>query len=177
MMEYKKIFLICVFSILIGLTISPIVSGAKTITDLNTNTPLPLGEILTITGNYNNTDSNASVFCKFLTKNNNIIVERLTDERTFPNGDFYSQRKLEEPKYKRGNTYSVSVTCETTSADTNFTVGQRASIEHIAQQETLAIFQKGNMDALMQVGTVILLIILFIIFLVFFVKAGKRLSG
>ncbi len=173
-MEYKKIFLICLFSALIGIAVSPMVSATETIIDMNTNSPVPLGEILTISGNYEDTDVNVSVFCKFVTKHEGIIIERLTDERTFQNGDFYSQRKVEEPLYKRGSFYTIDVQCNNASADTNFTVGQRASIEHLAQQEALGLIQKGNTDALMQIGVAVLLVVLFIFFLLFFARMAFK---
>ncbi len=165
----KKLLLIFVV-----LLFATSIFSTKTISDVNVNTPVPLGEFLTVRGNYINTDNNRSVFCKFLMKNEGIVVERLTDERTFANGDFYAQRKLQEPIYKRDNNYTIKITCETTSQDANFIVAQRTSIEHIAQQEALFLFQRGNMDAIMQIGIAVLFFVGFIIFLVFFVRQAFK---
>ncbi len=147
--------------------------SAQSITDLNTNSPVPLGELLTITGTFNDTDSNSSVFCKFLTKQNGRIVERLTDERTFPNGDFYAQRRIkDESLYERDQLFVVSVSCETVTEDTNFTVGQRETVAHLVEQETLFAFQQGNLDVVFFFGAVFIVIMVIVIVLLFAVKGG-----
>ena len=148
--------------------------SAQTITDLNTNTPIPLGQLLTITGTFDDTDSNNSIFCKFLTKKNNLIVERLTDERTFANGDFYSQRSIQEPLYERGEFYVVSVTCESVTQDTNFTVDQRDALDRLARQEFLFVFEQGNTDVFFILGTIIFGIIIVGLIFFFLIRSGFK---
>ena len=134
--------------------------SVQTITDLNTNTPVPLGQLLTVTGTFEDTDSNSSIFCKFLTKKDDLVIERFTDERTFANGDFYTQRTIEEPLYERDSFYVVSVTCESATQDTNFTVAQRDAFDRVASQEFKFAFDQGNTDVLFILGFVVLIILL-----------------
>lgn len=153
-MNFKKLFLICLFSTMFFV---PFVSATQTISDLNTNSPVPLSNIMTITGTYADTDSNASVFCKFVIRDEaGLVVERLSDERTFPNGDFYAERTINEPLYKRGQDYNVSVDCQNARSTVLFTVDQRESIGHTAEYETRYAFDRGNLDSILFFGIVIL---------------------
>ena len=174
-MNYKKLFLIALFSALIGCFLAPFVSATQTITDLNTNSPVPLNQTLTITGNYDDTDLNTSVFCKFVIRDeNNKVVERLSDERTYSNGDFYAQRVLNEPLYKRGQDYNVSVDCEMVNSTVLFTVDQRESIGHTAEYETRFVFDRGNLDSILFFGIIILGLIGIFSVLFYWYKASKK---
>ena len=166
-----KKFFIVLFLVLLSANIF----ATQTITDLNTNSPIPLDKTFTVTGNYSDTDSNSSVFCKFLIlDSDNKIVERLSDERTFPNGDFYSQRTLNEPLYKRGQDYNVLVDCETASDSILFSLEQRESIGHTAEYETRFAFDRGNLDSMLFFGGLIFaIIIIFTIFIFWFNRAKK----
>lgn len=155
-----------VFILLISISFA-----TETISDLNSNSPVPLGQNLVVTGNYNNTDSNSSIFCSFFVKDNNITVERLTDERIFTNGDIYAEREITEPIYKRGSFYVVTISCGNASGDTNFTVAQRETIDRVANQEFRYVFSEGNVDAAMVFG-IIILGISSLAFVTFFVIKG-----
>jgi len=154
------------------------VFATQTITDLNTNSPVPLSQTLTITGNYTDTDSSESIWCKFVIRDeNNRVVERLSDERTYSNGDFYAQRVLNEPLYKRGQDYNVSVDCQNANSSVLFTVDQRESIGHTAEYETRFVFDRGNLDSILFFGIIIFgLIIAFSVF-IFWFKRAKGLWG
>lgn len=154
------------------------VFSAQTISDLNTNTPVPLATTLAITGNYNDSDSNSSVYCKFLILDSaNRVIERLSDEKTFANGDFYAQRVLNEPLYKRGTDYNVSVDCVNANSSKAFTIGQRETIGHIAEEETKFVFERGNLDSMIFFGFIIFgLIVTFSVF-IFWYRRAKGLWG
>jgi len=152
--------------------------ATQTISDLNTNSPIPLNQTLAITGNYDDTDSNVSVFCKFVIRDeSNLVVERLTDEKTFSNGDFYAQRVLDEPLYKRGTDYNISVDCASANSTVLFTLDQRESIGHTAEYETRFAFDRGNLDSILFFGIIIFALIISFTIIVFWVKQAKGLWG
>ena len=161
--------------LLFSLMLCGFVFAVQDINNLVTNENVPLGKLLTINGNYNDTNSTEAIFCKFLTKDSDgLIVERLTDELVFANGDFYSQRKIDEPLYKRESIYTVTVTCAQESADTNFTVTQREDITHTVQQEWSFAFDQDNLETVFFMGTLILGLIFLIGILVFWYKNARN---
>jgi len=96
------------------------------ITNLTTNGNVKLGEKLVITGDYNE----ANVLCSFYTQDtNNVTVERLSDEYTFSDGHFYSERILNEPPYFRATTYNLVTRCGADTATTTFAVTQMRGID------------------------------------------------
>lgn len=161
------------FIVFFALMLCSFAFATQTITDLGTNETVGLGQLLTISGNYNDTNSAESIFCKFLTQDDlNLVVERLTDERVFANGDFYAERLINEPLYKRDITYTVTVSCANATEDTNFTVGQRETIAHVVEQETLFIFERGNLDAVFFFGGVFSILIIFVLIYLAAVRKG-----
>jgi len=157
---------------------SSCVFSTQTITDLNTNSPIPLNNILTITGTYSDTESDLSIYCKFLIKDSDdLVVERLSDEKVFANGDFYAERTLNEPLYKRGQDYNVSVGCSNASSSTVFNVGQRETIGHTAEYETRFVFDRGNLDAFLFFGGLFLVLIIIFSVFIFWVNRAKGLWG
>ena len=160
------------------IVLSSSVFATQTITDLNTNSPVPLNKTLTITGNFVDDASADSIFCKFVVRDeDNKVVERLSDERTYANGDFYAQRVIDEPLYKRGQDYNVSVDCDTTNSTVLFTVGQRESIGHTAEQETLFAFDRGNLDSILFFGSLIFVLIICFTIFIFWWNRAKGLWG
>ena len=83
---FKKVFL--------GLFVLIICSNAfSQISNLEIRPFVRLNETVTISGDY----TTANVLCKFLVLDSNgFIVERLTDEYSFDDGSFYSQRQILE---------------------------------------------------------------------------------
>lgn len=151
-----------------------LVSGTETISDLTLNSPIPLDTKLVATGIYNNTDSDNSVFCKFVTysHDNNKIVERFTDELTFADGSFYSERLMTEPRYFRDENiltldYKLTVTCGSASADANFSIEQRQSWENQFFGELF--FLKDNSGFLVIGGIIFLIVVVVIGSLVLYV--------
>lgn len=122
------------------------VSASQTITGLSTNTPVPLEAELVITGTYTDTDSNVSIFCKFeaIDLNTNIIIDRFSDELTFADGTFYSQKILREPRFFRDSEYQIKVSCENATATTNFFISQRRSIENAFFGEIFFLRDNGS---------------------------------
>jgi len=164
--------------ILFLIILSSCVFSTQTITDINTNSPISLNNILTITGTYCDTDLNTSIYCKFLIRDSDgLVVERLSDEKTFANGDFYAERTLNEPLYKRGQDYNVTVGCSNATSSTVFTVGQRETIGHTAEYETRFAFERGNLDSILFFGSLFLVIIIIFSVFIFWVKRAKGLWG
>ena len=162
--------------ILILIILSSCVFASQSITDLNTNSPIPLNDILTVTGNYDDTDLNTSIYCKFLIRDSdNLVVERLSDEKTFANGDFYGERVLNEPLYKRGQDYNVTVGCANASSSVIFTVGQRETIGHVAEQETKYLVDRGNLDSVLFFGGLFFIIIIIFSVFIFWYNRAKGL--
>lgn len=152
-------------------------SGLETISNLQTNSPINLGQQLVISGNYNNTDANQSVFCKFLINDSNgVSVSRLTDALTFPNGDFYAESigGIQEPIFKRDQTFTVNVACNAINQDVNFLVEQREAIDRQARQEFLFLFERGNLDTVVQLGSIILVIIALVLLTFIWIKKARN---
>jgi len=163
----KKI-LIGIFLILL------MVTTTAPITNLKIPYTVRLGENLTIAGDY----GTANALCKFIIKDSNdFAVERLSDEYTFADGTFYSQRTINEPPYYRGDDYNVVVTCGTDEAFQTFTLNQPTSLAHPIQKDWEYLFAENNMDAIMLGGTFIALGILSIFTFVFIAKKGKEYAG
>ena len=150
----------------------------STTTAVITNLEMPyevrLGEYLTIAGNYGTADT----LCKFLVKDsNNFTIERLTDEYTFADGTFYSQRQINEPPYYRGDDYNVIVTCGSDEAFQTFTLMQPTSLAHPIQRNWEYVFEESNMDAIMLGGTFIAIVVIGILSFVFIIKKGRDYAG
>ncbi len=144
------------------------------ISDLKVSPYVRLGENITISGTY----STADVLCMFLILDaNGVIIERLSDEYTFADGSFYSERVLIEPTYFRGDTYDVRVTCYSDTDTNSFTVLQPLSIVHPVQKGWEYWFSEGNQDAIMIFGTAIAGIILAILLAAFIIKKGRSYAG
>ena len=134
----KKIISLLIFILLLNFGFS------ATITSFSANTDIPIDQILTATGTYLPLDDNGeSTLCKFITYNDkNIVVERLSDELTFSDGSFYTQRKITEPTYLRASTYRIRAVCGTSYSDAYFNVGQREGFDNFFIGEVL--FWKDN---------------------------------
>lgn len=157
------------------LFLTSMVSATQTITDLNTNSPVFLDQKLTVSGTFTDTDTNATVFCKFLVENSSgQIIDRWADELTYDNGDFYAEKIITEPIYRRGETFEMKVICIAGSANTTFSVVQREAIDKIARQEFLFFFDRGNLDTFFIMGSIILTIIAIILVVVIFVKKARN---
>lgn len=122
----KKIFVFLFLSLFVTFV------HAESISDLNTNSPVPLDTDLVIRGLYNNPGPTADVNCEFIAldpSRGNAPIDKIGSDVTFSDGSFYVQKKIMEPQYFRGFTYIVEVTCGGVSADTNFTVDQRLGVD------------------------------------------------
>ena len=146
---------------------------AESITGLTSSTFVRLGEKVSISGQFNHSDLNAYVLCKFQVKDaNNVFVDRWTDEYTFSNGTFYAEKTLVEPPYYRGDTYVIQTTCGTSSEDANFTVLQPVSLAHPIQRNWEYFFDESNLDALAIFTSLILLLAGVFIVLAYLKKMG-----
>lgn len=126
--------------------------ATQTITNLTVNTPIPIDSDLVVTGDYNNTDSSNNIYCKFVVIDpslGNVVIDRFTDELTFDDGSFYSQKKLTEPKYFRESNYTLRVTCGGISEDANFFVGQRQNITNQFLGEIFFLRDNGDILSIM----------------------------
>ena len=133
-----------------------------------------LNESVTISGDF----TDAKVLCKFLVLDSNgFIVERLTDEFTFDDGSFYSQRQILEPPYYRGDDYNVFVTCGSSTDSNTFSVLQPLGVTHAVQMGWEYWFSETNQDTIMIFVTFISGAILFILLIAFIIKKGKEYAG
>lgn len=145
-------------------------SATAAITNLNIPEEIRLGENLTIRGDH----GTANVLCKFLILDTNAnAVERLTDEYTFADGSFFSQRQLIEPPYYRGDDFNVHVTCGTDTAFSVFTVNQPVSLAQPIQKGWEYIFDQSNQEAIQMVVGVIGFLILVIAGILVIIKWSK----
>lgn len=156
-------------SFLIILLIFLLLPFTSAISNLQVPTQIRLGENLTVAGNF----SQGNTLCKFMVyDSNNQIVERLSDEYTFSDGSFYSQRQVLEPPYFRGDDFNITVTCGSESDSRLFSVVQRLTIAHPIQKEWEYIFDSSNLGALSVLTTFVLLIALFILGIAWAKKRG-----
>ena len=145
-------------------------SANAQITNLTVNNDVKLGELLTITGDYTTADT----LCKFTILDlNGVAIERLSDEYTFSDGGFYSQRIISEPTYFRSQDYNIVVVCGTSQEDANFTVEQRRSIEHFAVEEFGYLFDRDNIDTFFIIGSIGLFLILVCFVFWFIIKSAR----
>lgn len=153
------------------------VFGAS-ITNYVIKTEVPLNQPLTIHGVYNS-DVNAFVLCQFnlVDSNSGVFVDRLTDQYTFSDGSFYAEYTVHEPLFKRSFDYNAITTCGTISANTKFSVVQLESIAQPATQNFLFIFQRGNLDSIFIVGSLLILVIIVISFAYYAWKSGKKFGS
>lgn len=134
------------------------VFASETISQLTTNSPVPLDQTLTITGKYVRTDINMIIYCKFLTidKNSGLVVDRLTDEQIFTDGTFYAETKITEPPYYRTSEYIVRVYCGGINEDVEFVVGQREGLENFFFGELFFWKEHGGFYVIILVALLIL---------------------
>jgi len=158
----KKLFIILVL-----ILISNISFSEQTITNFTTNSPVPLDTKLVATGVYFNSDSNSSVYCKFLTYDLNTgkVIERFSDELNFSDGSFYTDRLMTEPKYYRDENvvtpdYKITVICGGASADANFSISQRESWDNQFFGELFYLKDNGPMLLFGGMITIIAIILL-----------------
>jgi len=142
--------------IILLLILSFCTSAHAIIYSVSTNENVPLGEKLIITGDYNE----SNVLCSFYIKDlNGITIERLSDEYTFSNGSFYSERVITEPPYFRTSDYNVIVMCENSRNDATFSVIQRRGVSDFFFGELFYFMGEGEMIVYFIAGLVIFVII------------------
>lgn len=164
-------------SLILLALISLIIPVYATISNFSVSPNVRMGENLTISGDYNSSGE----LCKFLVRtvdtggtDANIVVERLSDEFTFDDYSFYSQRQITEPPYYRGDDYNVAVTCGSSHAWATFTVEQPVSLAHPIQKTWEYGFDQGNQDAIMIFFSFIMLVVLVLVVPAFVYKRFKN---
>lgn len=148
--------------------------GFSPITNLQLAPSIRLGENLTIAGDY----GTANTLCKFVVYDSNgFAIERLSDEYTFSDGSFYSQRQVIEPPYYRGDDFNVFVACGSDSKSASFTVEQPASLAHPIQKSWEYLFEINNQEALMFLGSFVGFLLIGVFLFAFVVKRGSSLAS
>ena len=146
-------------------------NAVATISNLEVRPFVRLNEVVTISGDF----TSPQVLCKFLILDSNgFIVERLTDEFTFDDGSFYSQRQVLEPPYYRGDDYNVFVTCGSSTDSNTFTVLQPLGVTHVVQMGWEYWFSEGNQDTIMIFVTFLGGIIIALLLIAFIIKKGRE---
>ncbi len=136
--------------------------NADSITNYSVKQRVPIDKLLTVTGNFN-ADLNANVLCKFLIlESDGNTLLRLTDEYTFSDGTFYTEKTISEPEFKRGRDYNASTTCGAVTSTAVFSVIQREAISETVQSEIEFIFLKNNINPLLFLGSAFILLLLLI---------------
>ncbi|MCK4429126.1 MAG: hypothetical protein KAU95_02025 [Candidatus Aenigmarchaeota archaeon] len=161
--------------LMIAILLILILSTAQSaITNLKVPFEPRLGEKLTITGNAGTAD----ILCKFLILDSNgTTVERLSDEYTFADGTFYSERTLAEPPYYRGDDFNANVTCGLNLAFQTFNVQQPLSLAHPIQKGIENITDEANLEPLMMGVGVLGAVLISLLSIAFFFKVGKSYAG
>jgi len=144
------------------------------ITNFKVPSAIRLGENLTIRGDYGIADS----LCKFLVLNaEGDAVERLSDEYTFSDGSFYSQRQVVEPPYYRGDDFNVFVTCGSDTASATFDVNQPVGLAQPLQMGWEYVFDQSNQNAIFYGLTFIGLILIIVFAGAFFFKIVRSYNA
>lgn len=132
---------------------------ADSISNYQVKESVPLEKLLTVTGTFN-ADSNANVLCKFLVlESDGNTVMRLSDEYTFSDGSFYTEKRIIEPQLRRGQDYNVTTTCGTVSATDTFSVVNREQIVDVFAYEFLFFKENGFVLFIGLLGIVVIAII------------------
>ncbi len=161
----KKILLLVLFCLIFPYT------SADNISNYVIRDSVPLGQTLTIKGDYN-ADNKADVLCAFIIFDTNSpakAMKRLTDQYTFSDGFFYTEFLVNEPLLKRGIDYNVITKCGTAQADAIFTVGQVETIEETAYQWWLYMWLPEN------ILTVAVVFILFLLMFWIIMRAREQI--
>jgi len=86
-----------------------------------------------------------------------------SDEYTFSDGTFYSERVLLEPPYYRGDDYNVMVTCGSDVVTRAFAVVQPVSLVQPLQRGWEYFFDPSNLEAMMifvgLIGVVVIMVL------------------
>lgn len=144
------------------------------ISNLKVPATVRLNETITIAGTYTAADE----LCKFvILDSNGFAVERLSDEFTFADNTFYSQRQITEPPYYRGDDYNVVVTCGSHQGSSLFRLDQPVSLAHGITKTFEYGFQENNMDAIMLFISFLSIPIVGILGIVWFKKVGERYAS
>lgn len=124
--------------------------AADTITEYKVDSTVPLGLNVTATGIFaaDSGDSNGEL-CSFylLDANSGVLIRRPTDQYTTDTGRFTMVGyPINEPLFKRGSNYTMRSECGQATADYNFLVEQRETLEHYGTEEFEYLTNPGNVD-------------------------------
>ena len=120
--------------------------ATQTISDYKIPTSAKFMEKITVRGFFNDTlaDSN-NILCRFdVFDSNGNFVERLSDEVTYLDGSFSTERTLTEPPYWRGEDFNIQTTCKSATATATFSVGQRETLFQPLLSEFQYVTDMGN---------------------------------
>jgi hypothetical protein len=155
-----------------------IVSASPQITDYNVPSQVNLGDMITATGIYSDTNGSTynKVLCSFYFLDaNGDLVKRASDQYTTGTGRFTMVNFIpSEPIFKRGETYTLQSECESSSASDSFLLAQRESIAHVGSNEFEYITNPENTDTLFIWGAIIGILLLVFMFLFGIIRIGGR---
>ena len=154
------------------------VSATPQITDYNVPNQINLGDMITATGIYS--DSNGTpynrVLCSFYFLDaNGDLIKRASDQYTTGTGRFTMVNFIpSEPIFKRGETYTLQTECDSSGATDSFLLAQRESIAHVGSNEFEYLTNPENTDTLFIWGAILGIMVLVFMFLFGVIKLGGR---
>ncbi len=154
----KKVIFVLMFLLLFCFVVS-----ADTINNYSVKDPVALGQDATAYGLFQDTDANVheNVLCSFYMLDSNLVlIDRADDQYTDSLGYFMSKFTINEPTFKRSDTYTLRTVCGGVSSDANFTIGQRESLSHVGGQEFDYLTSPENTDTVFIWGIFIIILII-----------------
>ncbi len=140
---------------------------AESITDYKITNEVNLDQQVTATGLYSSdTNTDAGVLCSFyfFDATTGALVNRATDQYTTQTGRFTMPSfPIREPGFKRGSDYTLTSECGGVAVDSNFSVIQRETISHSANQEFEYLTSPENTESITIWGIMVAFIAILIL--------------
>jgi len=130
-----------------------------TITDFNISNPYVWDDQFSMWGHIDNANADRNILCDFYVfAHDGHLIKRFTSEYAGTGGQFSSNpQALSSPPFYRGQDYNAVVYCAGQTANHDFNVIQRASIETNVNQEFRYLLNTDNIFTILIVGIMIVL--------------------
>ena len=167
--KFNSVFTTCVkrnpytIALSIGLVAVALLMATATanaaITDFNISNPYVWDDQFSMWGTVSNPNADRNILCDFYVfAKDGHLIKRFTSEYAGTGGQFSSNpQSLSSPPFYRGQDYNAVVYCAGGTANHDFNVIQRASIETNVNQEFRYLLNTDNIFTILIVGIMIVL--------------------
>ena len=146
----RKIFLLLILFASLGFVFS------DSITSYVVPSSVPLGQTITASGIYSDSNTTLCSFYFFNTDTGDLVT-RATSQYTSGTGRFaLAGFPITEPRFKRDSNYSLQSECGSATANLSFVVTQRETVAFVGQQEFDYLTNNENVDTVFMWGAMFL---------------------